>query len=75
MRNIGPASQRWLAEIDVRTLDDLRQVGAVAAYVHIRSRHPKVTQNLLWSLLGAERDQDWRSLSDEVKQAALEQLP
>ena len=32
MRNLGPKSRQWLAEIDIRDIDDLRTVGAVEAY-------------------------------------------
>ena len=75
MRNLGPVSRRWLVEIGVMTLNDLKQVGAISAYSHIRSRHPAVTKNLLWAPLGAEHDTDWRELSDEVKKNALKHLP
>jgi DNA transformation protein len=75
MRNIGSVSQRWLAEIEIFTRDDLRRVGAIAAWVHIRQRPPKAaTKNLLWALVGAERDLDWRQLPSALKQEILSQL-
>ncbi|MEL6221577.1 MAG: TfoX/Sxy family DNA transformation protein [Cyanobacteria bacterium J06627_8] len=75
MKNIGPVSRRWLAEIGILTRDDLMQVGAVAAWTHLRARYPqKVTKNLLWALLGAERDLDWRQVPDQVKQQAIASL-
>jgi DNA transformation protein and related proteins len=74
MKNIGPVSQRWLAEIDILTQADLKQVGAVAAWTHLKARYPKkVTKNLLWALLGTELDLDWRELPEEIKQEALKQ--
>ncbi len=75
MRNIGPVSQQWLAEIEIYTQDDLQRVGAVATYRHVKDGHPKsVNKNLLWALLGAERDEDWRALPQDVKSAALAEL-
>lgn len=75
MRNIGPVSRRWLAEIEIYTRDDLQQVGAVAAYRHIKESYPqRANRNLLWALLGAELDQDWRVIPTEVKAAALRDL-
>ena len=75
MRNIGPTSRRWLAEIDIRTLEDLRQVGAVAAYRFIKARYPKqASLNLLWGLEGAVRDIDWRELTEADKVALKQQL-
>jgi DNA transformation protein and related proteins len=61
-----------LAEIDILTQADLKQVGAVAAWTHLKARYPKkVTKNLLWALLGAELDLDWRELPEEIKQEAF----
>ena len=72
MKNIGPVSQRWLAEIEIFTRQDLEAVGAVPAWTHLKARYPKqVTKNLLWALLGAQLDMDWRELPDAAKQAAL----
>ncbi|MDJ0708062.1 MAG: TfoX/Sxy family DNA transformation protein [Leptolyngbyaceae cyanobacterium MO_188.B28] len=75
MKNMGPVSQRWLAEIEIYTREDLEAVGAVPSWAHLKARYPKrVTKNLLWALLGAQLDMDWRELPDEVKQAALDEL-
>jgi DNA transformation protein len=75
MRNIGPVSRQWLAEIEIFTIDDVRQVGAVAAYMQVKARYPdKVTTNLLWALLGAEQEVDWRTIAPEVKERALAEV-
>jgi len=72
MRNIGPTSRQWLAELEIYTVEDLKQVGAISTWIHIKARHPRrVTKNLLWALLGAELDLDWRELPAEVKADAL----
>lgn len=68
MRNIGPVSRRWLAEIEIYSLADLEQVGPIAVYKMIRStRGGKVSINLLWALVGAIEDIDCRKLSPERK--------
>ena len=68
MRNIGPVSRRWLAEIEIYTLADLEQVGPIATYKMIKSmRGGKVSVNLLWALEGALEDIDCRDLSPERK--------
>ena len=72
MKNIGPISRRWLAEIEIFSQTDLEAVGAVPAWTHLKGRYPKrVTKNLLWALLGAQLDMDWRELPDAVKLEAL----
>lgn len=40
MKNIGPVSRKWLAEIGIYTLEELRHVGAIAAYRFIKERYP-----------------------------------
>ncbi len=74
IRNIGPASMRWLEEIGVETLEELRRVGSVPVYAMVRDQHPEATLNLLWSLEAALRDMDWHELSQEVKDALIAEL-
>lgn len=68
MRNIDPKSRAWLAEIDVRTMDDLRALGAVEAYARLRFHFgSRITRNMLHALAAALVDIDWRRLSPEHK--------
>ena len=75
MRNIGPVSRRWLAEIEIYTLNDLEKVGPVPAYKMISAiQGRKVSLNLLWALVGAIEDIDCRQLKPAQKTALLSQL-
>jgi DNA transformation protein and related proteins len=68
MRNIGPKSRAWLAEIDISSLDDLREIGAVEAFARLRFRFGrKITRNMLHALAAALADIDWRQLSPQHK--------
>lgn len=68
MRNLGPKSKVWLAEIDIRTIDDLRSTGAVEAYARLRFRFgDTITRNMLHAMAAALADIDWRQLSAEHK--------
>ena len=68
MRNIGPKSRAWLAEIDIRSMDDLRALGAVETYARLRFRFGStITRNMLHALAAALADIDWRQLSAEHK--------
>lgn len=68
MRNIGPKSRAWLAEIDVHDMDELQALGAVEAYARLRFRFGnKITRNMLHALAGALGNVDWRMLSPEHK--------
>lgn len=67
-RNIGPKSRAWLAEIDIRTMDDLEALGAVEAYARLRFRFGKaISRNMLHALAAALAGIDWRALTPEHK--------
>jgi DNA transformation protein len=68
MKNIGPVSRQWLAEVGIYTIRDLRKVGAIHAYKILKDRYPRrVSLNLLWGLEAANRDVDWRELTAQDK--------
>lgn len=68
MRNLGPKSRLWLAEIGINAIEDLRDIGAVEAYARLRFRFGKaITRNILHSMAAALADIDWRQLSPEHK--------
>ena len=75
MRNIGPVSEKWLAEIGIYTVADLRAAGAVPTYKLLKEIYPqRVSLNLLWGLEAAVRDIDWRDLTATDKTALKQQL-
>jgi DNA transformation protein and related proteins len=68
MRNLGPVSLRMLADIGVQTLDDLRAMGALAAWTRLRFEQPPgMTMNGLYAMEAALRDCHWLALPAEVK--------
>jgi predicted flap endonuclease-1-like 5' DNA nuclease len=62
LANLGPASAQMLAEAGIATQARLRQLGAVAAYVQVKRRHPGASLNLLYALAGALDAIDWRTI-------------
>lgn len=68
LRNLGPKSRAWLAEIGITDIDTLREIGAVEAYARLRFQFGRsISRNMLHALAGAIADQDWRLLSAEHK--------
>ena len=59
MRNLGPASERMLAEIDVTTPDALRDMGAEEAFQRLRFQLGNVSRNALYAMRGALADRHW----------------
>jgi DNA transformation protein len=76
MRNLGAASARMLYDAGVRSVDELRALGAVEAFRRVLfARGGRSTAVLLWALHGALTDQRWDRIPAEEKavlRAALE---
>ena len=65
LRNIGPKSMAWLRQTGVRSLDDLKSVGSLAAFVRVKRAGFKPSLNLLYALEGAILDCHWQEIPDE----------
>lgn len=74
LRNLGPATGIWLREAGVRTIADLRQLGAVAAFELVRRHQPRCGLQLLWSLFAGLDGRDWRELTAEEQAGLRAQL-
>ena len=66
-RNIGPVSESWLNDVGIFTLKDLEKAGAEQAYEKIQNAGHKPTKNLLYALIGAIHDEDWKIVADTMK--------
>ena len=64
LRNIGPKSMAWLRQTGVRTLDDLKSVGALSAFVRVKRAGFRPSLNLLYALEGAILDCHWQEIPD-----------
>lgn len=65
LRNIGPKSAAQLRQVGVRTIDDLRALGSLEAFVKLKRAGFKPSLNLLYSLEGALLDCHWQQIPDE----------
>ena len=72
IRNIGPKSMAWLRQTGVRTLEDLKAVGSLAAYVRIKRAGFRPSLNLLYALEGAILGCHWQEIP-EARRTALVQ--
>lgn len=64
LRNIGPKSMAWLRQTGVRSLEDLRAVGSLSAFVRVKRAGFKPSLNLLYALEGAILDCHWQEIPD-----------
>ncbi len=72
LRNIGPKSAALLRAVGIDSLENLREIGAVAAYRRLKFVEPRaVSLNMLWALQGALTDRDWRDIPVAEKDRLL----
>jgi DNA-3-methyladenine glycosylase I len=69
LRNLGPASTRWLNAIGVHTRRDLEALGAVNAYRILKGHGYPASLNLVYAIEGALRDCAWNRLPASVTRA------
>jgi diadenosine tetraphosphatase ApaH/serine/threonine PP2A family protein phosphatase len=62
LKNIGRVSCGWLRAVGFQSSQDLRQAGAVTAFLRIRSAGFRPSFNLLYALEGALLDCHWTGL-------------
>lgn len=71
--NFGPKSQQMLAQAGIHTIEQLRELGAVRAYVQVKSVG-KVSLNLLWAMEGALTGQHWQVVAKQERLRLLLEL-
>ncbi len=73
--NLGPRSLAILTEAGIGSADELKKIGAVAAYARAKALYPdKVSLNLLWALVAGLEGRDWRDITAAEKDKLKAQL-
>lgn len=60
---LGPKSRDMLAAAGIKTVAQLRRLGAVAAYVKVKRSGANASLNLLWGLESAISGLHWREVA------------
>lgn len=71
--NFGPKSQQILEQAGIHTVEQLRELGAVHAYVQVK-RVGTVSLNLLWAMEGALTGQHWQAVAKHERLRLLLEL-
>jgi len=71
MRGLGPSSRAQLAALGIHTLEQLRQHEPVALYARLKQQWPAANMNLLYALIGAQEDMDWRQVARAPQRIAV----
>ena len=74
LRNLGPASARWLGDVGIVTEAQLRAVGAVHAFRLVAMAGHRPSLNLAYAIEAALRDLHWTALPEDVRRSIAEEL-
>lgn len=70
-RNLGPRSAAMLEAAGITTLEQLRSLGAVEAYVRVARSGARPSLSLLWALEGAITGEPWQRVAREHRTSLL----
>ncbi len=72
--NFGPKSQQMLVQAGIHTIEQLRELGAVRAYVQVKQSDVNASLNLLWAMEGALTNRHWQDVAKDDRLSLLLQL-
>jgi DNA transformation protein len=72
--NLGSKSQQMLAQAGIKTIEQLRELGAVRAYVQVKRAGTNSSLNLLWAMEGALTGQHWQVVAKQDRLRLLLEL-
>lgn len=67
IKNIGPASAKWLHDIGVFSKEDIEALGVIEVFRALRAQKPNISMNMLWALAAGMQGRDWRELTVKEK--------
>ncbi len=69
--NLGPKSSEMLRAAGIKSIEELRSLGSVRAYLKIKAAGASASLNLLWSLEGAITGLPWQVVAREHRLSLL----
>ena len=72
MRNLGPKSRQWLADIGIQSEDQVKELGAVEVFVRLKEAQPRLSLNMLWALHAMLHDKHWTDVTSDEKEMLRE---
>ncbi|MDD2700929.1 MAG: TfoX/Sxy family protein [Sideroxydans sp.] len=72
--NFGPKSQQMLEQAGIKTIEQLRELGSVPAYLQVKQHSGNASLNLLWAMEGALTGRHWQEVAKHDRLSLLMQL-
>lgn len=75
LKGLGPKSEKCLHEVGIYTIEELKAMGAVRAYIKLRNECSiKPSLNFLYALVGALENDHWGKIAKTEKGRLLMEL-
>lgn len=72
--NFGPKSRQMLEQAGIKTVEQLREMGSVRAYLQVKRAGGNASLNLLWAMEGALTGQHWQVVAKQERLRLLLEL-
>ncbi|MEQ1590202.1 MAG: TfoX/Sxy family protein [Gallionella sp.] len=72
--NFGAKSQQMLAQAGIHSIEQLRELGAVRAYLEVKQSGVNASLNLLWAMEGALTNRHWQDVAKQDRLRLLLEL-
>ncbi|MBS7807625.1 TfoX/Sxy family DNA transformation protein [Variovorax sp. PCZ-1] len=74
LRGLGSKSVELLVEAGINTPAKLRKANLFKLYERIKAKHPRTSLNLLYAMIGAVGNTDWRDIAKDRRSEILMRL-
>ncbi|MBQ0755821.1 MAG: TfoX/Sxy family protein [Amphritea sp.] len=75
MPGLGPKSENWLIEVGIHTPEELREIGAIRAYIRLKNESSTPPSlNFLYAMVGAIEGKSWLEIAKHEKGRLLTEL-
>lgn len=74
LRGLGPASVQMLASVGITSAEQLRKADLFKLYAQIKEHNRRASVNLLYALMGALEERDWRDVAKDRRTEILLRL-
>ena len=71
---LGPKSEQYLALVGIETPSQLKALGAIPAFLKLKSQNPRVSFNFLYALVGAIEGEHWLTIAKREKSRLIMEL-
>lgn len=71
LTGLGPKSQEMLARAGITTVEQLKKLGSIEAYLRTKKANPLASLNLLWGLESAITGEPWQAIAKNHRTSFL----